>query len=583
MKNNSKTKHSVLYNRRQEIIICLFLIAATLAVYWQTTNHEFINYDDGLYVTENLHVKAGLTLESVKWAFTTFHASNWHPLTWISHMLDIELYGLNPTGHHWTSLQIHLTNTLLLFIILQYMTGAIWQSAFVAALFALHPLHVESVAWVAERKDVLSTFFGMLTISAYIMYVRKKNLLRYIFVFIFLSLGLMAKPMLVTLPFVLLLLDFWPLKRLKLTLNQASGQTSNLLLLIREKIPLLAPVVISSILTLIAQQSVALKTLETFPLQTRIANAFISYASYIGKAIWPLNLSVFYPHQGGFISIWYSSASVLIIAVSIFIAVNTLKKYPYITVGLFWFLLTLLPVIGIIQVGNQAMADRYTYIPLTGTFIIFAWGGSDLLKKLTHRKVVSALIAITVLSALTMISFLQTTHWKNSITLFENAVKVTENNWLAHNNLGIALFNERKLDKAIYHYKEALNIKPDTVEAIKNLGIAMSEKGNFKEAAQYFSKTLVINPEDWDAHYKLGRILVKKEKINEAMSHFAEVIRINPGYAPAYNEIGIILTGKGKLQKSNDFFLKAIQLESDYKEARNNLLILKKMMQQDEK
>ena len=574
MKNNNKTAYNFLFNRRREIIICIFLIAASLVVYWQIINHEFINYDDGLYVTENLHVKAGLTFESIKWAFTTCHASNWHPLTWLSHMLDYELYGLNPMGHHWTSLQIHLINTLLLFFILQYMTGAIWKSAFVATLFALHPQHVESVAWVSERKDVLSAFFGMLTISAYIIYVKKRNLLRYSMVFIFLSLGLMTKPMLVTLPFVLLLLDFWPLKRLKLSLNQ----TPALLVLIKEKIPLLVPVVISSILTLIAQQNVALKTLEMFPLQTRIANALISYASYICKAIWPLHLTIFYPHQGNSISLWYVFGSGLMIAGSLFIAVNTSKKYPYITTGLLWFFITLFPVIGIIQVGDQAMADRYTYIPLIGIFIILAWGGSDLLKKWTNKKIIPAILAMSVLLVLTTQSFHQAAHWKNSSTLFENAIKVTENNWLAHNNLGIALFSEGKLDKAIYHYKKALNIKPDTLRAIKNLGLAMFDKGNLKDAFQYFNKAIVINPEDWDAHYKLGCILVKQDKFNEAIRYFSEVIRINPGYAPAYNEIGIILAQKGKLQKSNTFFLKAIQLKPDYKEARNNLLILKKML-----
>ena len=574
MKNNNKTAYNFLFNRRREIIICIFLIAASLVVYWQITNHEFINYDDGLYVTENLHVKAGLTFESIKWAFTTFHASNWHPLTWLSHMLDYELYGLNPMGHHWTSLQIHLTNTLLLFFILQYMTGAIWKSAFVAALFALHPLHVESVAWVSERKDVLSAFFGMLTILAYIRYVKKRNFFRYFLIFILLSLGLMAKPMLVTLPFVLLLLDFWPLKRLKFSLNQ----TSVLLVLIKEKIPLLMPAVISSILTLIAQQNVALKTLEIFPLQTRIANALISYTSYICKAIWPLHLTIFYPHQGNSISLWYAFGAGLMIAGSLFIAVNTSKKYPYISVGLLWFLVTLLPVIGIIQVGDQAMADRYTYIPLIGIFIILAWGGSDLLKKWTNKKIVPAILAMSVLLVLTMQSFLQAAHWKNSNTLFENSIKVTENNWLAHNNLGIALLGKRELDKAIFHYKKALNIKPDTLGAIKNLGVALSEKGDFKEAAQYFTKAIVINPEDWDAHYKLGRILENQGKFNRAIRHFEEVIRINPDYAQAYNEIGIILAQKGKLQKSNEFFLKAIQLEPDYKEAMNNLLILKRML-----
>ncbi|RZB35316.1 MAG: hypothetical protein SRB1_01084 [Desulfobacteraceae bacterium Eth-SRB1] len=584
MKNNSKTKHNFLRNRRQEIIVCLFLVAANLVIYWQITSHEFISFDDGSYITQNPYVQSGLTFESIKWAFTTFHASNWHPLTWLSHMLDIELYGLNSMGHHWTSLQIHLINTLLLFFILQYMTGAIWKSAFVAALFALHPLHVESVAWVAERKDVLSTFFGMLTILAYIRYVIKRDLFRYFLVFISLSLGLMAKPMLVTMPFVMLLLDLWPLKRLNLPLNQPAGsQNSNFIPLILEKIPFLVPVAISSILTLVAQHSSALKTLESFPLQTRVANGLISYINYIVKTLWPLHLSVFYPHPGNNLPAWQIIGATLLIAAAIFLSIHTFKKYPYIIVGLFWFFITLFPVIGIIQVGDQAMADRYTYIPLIGIFIIFAWGGSDIIKKWTDKKIIPAIIAAAVILLLTMQSFLQTTHWKNSITLFENSIKVTENNWLAHNNLGIALFSEGKFDKAIYHYKKALNIRPDTVCAIKNLGIAMFDKGNLKVAFQYFNKALVINPEDWDAHYKLGAILEKQGKFNEAIRHFTEVIRINASYAPAYNEIGIILAQKGKLQKSNDFFSKAIQLEPDYKEARNNLLILKQLIQQNKK
>jgi tetratricopeptide (TPR) repeat protein len=463
------------------------------------------------------------------------------------------------------------------------MTGALWRSAFVTALFALHPLHVESVVWVAERKDVLSTFFGMLTILAYIRYVIKRNLFRYFLVFISLSLGLMAKPMLVTMPFVLLLLDLWPLKRLNLPLNQPAGsQNSNFIPLILEKIPFLVPVAISSILTLVAQHSSALKTLESFPLQTRVANALISYINYIVKTLWPLHLSVFYPHPGN-LSAWQIIGATLLIAVAIFLSIHRLKKYPYIIVGLLWFFITLFPVIGIIQVGDQAMADRYTYIPLIGIFIILAWGGPDLLKKWTNKRIVPAILAISILLLLTMQSFLQTTHWKNSITLFENSIKVTENNWLAHNNLGIALFSKGKFDKAIYHYKKALNIRPDTVCAIKNLGVAMFDKGNLNAAFQYFNKAIVINPEDFDAYYRIGRIMERQGKFDEAIRYFSEVIRINPGYAPAYNEIGIIFAQKGKLQKSREFFLKAIQIEPDCKEAGDNLLLLEQMKRQDEK
>ena len=427
------------------ILVSLCLIIAILIPYRQAINFDFVGYDDELYVTKNLNVQKGFTAEGVKWAFTTFHSANWHPITWLSHILDCELYGLNPMGHHWTSLQIHLTNTLLLFFILQYMTGALWRSVFVAALFALHPLHVESVAWVAERKDVLCTFFGMLTISAYIMYVKKRNLLRYSLVFIFLSLGLMAKPMLVTLPFLLLLLDFWPLERLR------SETVSRLIL---EKVPLLVPVVISSCLTFMAQQSSgAVKPLESFSLTVRVANAFVSYASYVVKAIWPHNLTVFYPHPGNALPLWQVLGAILLVGGACVPAIRSLKKYPYIAVGLFWYLGMLVPVIGLVQVGQQAMADRYTYIPMTGLFIIIAWGFSDLSTKWHYRKIVLTLFAVIILLVLAVSTFFQLGYWRNSVALFERAVSITENNYLAHNNLGAALLEKGKFDKAVLHIK----------------------------------------------------------------------------------------------------------------------------------
>jgi len=419
---------------QKKLLITLILILCTLVIYWQVKDFNFAGYDDELYLTDNTHVQTGLTFESIKWAFTTFHAGNWHPLTWLSHMLDIELYGLNPIGHHWTSLQIHLTNTLLLFFVLQYMTGALWRSAFVAVLFALHPLHVESVAWVSERKDVLSTFFGMLTILAYIRYVKKRNLLRYSLVFILLSLGLMAKPMLVTMPFVLLLLDFWPLERLK---YYFPDQSSKLFSLIYEKIALFIPVVISSVLTILAQKEVgALYSFEALPITTRIANAFVSYAGYIIKTIWPQNLAVFYPHPFGELSLWYVSLAALAIAGISFFSICSFKQRPYVAVGWFWYLGTLIPVIGLIQVGAQSMADRYTYIPLTGLFIIAAWGIPDLLKKWCSNKIILVILSIIIISAFSTRSYFQIRHWKNSTAVFKNAVTVTDNNWLAYNNLG---------------------------------------------------------------------------------------------------------------------------------------------------
>ena len=662
MKNNSKTKHNFLHNRRREIVICLVLIAANLVVYWQITNHEFINYDDGIYVTENSHVQAGFTWESIKWALTTFHAGNWHPLTWFSHMLDCELYGLNSTGHHWTNLELHIANTLLLFFILFKMTGALWRSAFVAALFALHPLHVESVAWIAERKDVLSTFFGFLMIIAYYRNVKKPRITNYLLIILFFSLGLMAKPMLVTMPFVLLLLDLWPLKRLNLSLNQPAGRTSNLMPLIREKIPLIILATISIILTFFAQQSRgAVQSLELIPINYRIANALIAYSGYFIKTIWPHNMSVFYPHLGVNQPMWEVVSSALFLIGACLLAVKASKKYPYMLVGLLWYIITLIPVIGLIQVGSQSMADRYTYIPMTGIFIVFTWGMHDLLlKNKKYLNFIFPLSAAIIISVLSVLSFNQSKQWKNSITLFENAITITDENWLAHNNLGAALFDKGKTDESIFHFKEALKIKPIYFSAIYNLGRAFQEKGKsdtavyyynnvlrikpehedarnnlanmlfdqgrFDEAVKHYNIILKINPDNANVHNNLGRLLISQSNYKEAELHFNKALRINPvypdalynlgylmikngktgegityltrffsvldladnkkinsGYAEVYNNIGEMLYKNGKLKEAGIFFSKAVQIDPGYKDAVNNLLILKKMMHQDEK
>ena len=586
------------------LIISLLLIAAILISYWQVKDFDFICFDDKPYVTENRRVQSGLTVKGFIWAFTTFHASNWHPLTWLSHMLDCELYGLNPMGHHWTGLQIHIANTLLLFFILQYMTGALWRSAFVAALFALHPLHVESIAWVAERKDVLSTFFGMLALLAYCRYAKQPSLAGYLLIILFLSMGLMAKPMLVTLPFLLLLLDFWPLERLRFV---------TVFRLVLEKIPLFVPVIISSCLTFMAQQSSgAVKSLESFPLTVRAANAFVSYASYAVKAIWPHNLTVFYPHPGNSLPLWQVFGAILLVGGASVLAIRSLKKYPYIAVGLFWYLGTLVPVIGLIQVGPQAMADRYTYIPMTGLFIIIAWGFSDLSTKWHYRKIVLTLFAVIILSVLAVSTFFQLGYWRSSIALFEYAVNITENNYLAHNNLGAALLEKGKFDKAVLHIKESLRIEPGCKAALYNLGAALSAQGKLDKAVLHYNDVLKINPEDAivhnnladvlsgqgkldeavlhynkalkinsdhaDAHCSLGSLLARQNKFKEAIFHLAEAIRINPDYAEAYNEIGVILFQQGKYKKAEVFFSKAVQIKPSYTEARKNIELLNKIL-----
>ena len=593
-------------------LVGLCLIVAIIIAYAQASNFDFVGYDDQEYITENRHVQEGLTLESLIWAFTSFHSANWHPLTWLSHMLDCELYGSNPMGHHWTNVQFHIANTLLLFFIFFKMTGALWRSAFVAALFALHPLHVESVAWVSERKDVLSTFFGLLMIAAYYRYVKMSNLKNYLLIITLFGLGLMAKPMLVTFPFVLLLVDYWPLNRVQFEndlLQQSNGITcfdfQKFLRLIIEKIPFFILAIISCILTFLAQQSSgAVKALGALSLKTRVANTLVAYVTYVFKTIWPINLAVFYPHQGDSLPVWQIFGAALLIATACIWAVRTSKKYPYIAVGLFWYFGTLVPVIGLVQVGDQAMADRYTYIPLIGLFILIAWGVPDLLKKWKYRKIFLGLSAVVILSALTVSTFSQTSHWKNGITLFKNAVKVTGNNYKAQNNLGTAL-GPVDLDKAIYHYKESLKIKPNYVRALYNLGTALSENGNYDEAVLYFTKLLDINPkktdvrnnlanvlfmqgkpdeaisqyreilktnsENADAHYNLAYMLSTQKKIDEAVLHYKEALRINPEYSKAHYNLGDILLSQGKTKEAATHFVKSIQFKPDYVQAYNKL------------
>jgi protein O-mannosyl-transferase len=609
-----KVKYNI-PDRHLKIVISLLLILAIIIAYGQVRNFDFVGYDDQEYITGNSHVQKGLTVESIIWAFTSFHSANWHPLTWLSHMLDCELYGLNPMGHHWTNLTFHMVNTVLLFIVLELMTGAIWRSAFVAALFALHPLHVESVAWVSERKDVLSAFFGLLMIFSYYRYVKISSLKNYLLVIIFFSFGLMSKPMLVTFPFVLLLLDFWPLKRFhykndylfqsERTTHYGSKEIFGLVL---EKIPLFIPVVISCILTFWAQKSYsAVMALGALPLKTRVSNALVSYVNYVLKAAWPLKLAVFYPHPRNTLPAWQIFGAAILIACACFFAIRAAKKYPYIVIGLLWYLGTLVPVIGLIQVGEQAMADRYTYIPLIGIFIIVAWGVLDLFRKWHYRKIYLSVFAMIILSALTARTFCQVSHWKNGVTLFENAVKVTENNYKAHNNLATAL-GQIDLDRAIYHYKEALRIHPKYVTALRNLGLALKNKGNYDEAVLYFTKALKIDPQKTDtrmdlanifflqakpekaisqykeilktdsenanAHYNLAYMLSDQKKIDQAEHHYKETLRLNPKHENAHYNLGNIMLKQGELKEAFNHFAEAIKIKPDYVQAYNEIGII---------
>ena len=443
-----------------KIAICIFLAVSTFAVYSQVQDHEFINYDDDKYVTNNEYVKAGFTRDSVGWALTTSYNSNWHPMTWLSHMLDAQLFGPNSKGHHLTNLLFHIANVLLLFLVLLRMTGALWQSGFVAALFALHPLNVESVAWVAERKNVLSTFFWLLTMWAYIRYAQKTNLKRYSLVILFFAMGLMSKPMLVTLPFVLLLLDYWPLRRLQ------SDRRTAISRLVYEKIPLLVLVAGSVVTTLTVQKmGGALGSLNAFPIQERVINALVSYWLYLQKMIWPGGLAIFYAHPENTLSVWKGLATAALLALVTTAAIRLARRAPYFAVGWFWYLGTLIPVIQLVQTGSIAMADRYAYVPLIGIFIIIAWGLPELLAKWRLRSRILTIAAGIWISTLMLMTWNQVSHWKNSITIFSHAIEVTDIEYpdflLAHNNLANALLAEGRTGKAISHYKMAINLMPD--------------------------------------------------------------------------------------------------------------------------
>lgn len=512
------------------ILFCLFLIASIMIVYGGVRNYGYINLDDDQYVTENLHIQKGVTFQNIKWAFKTFHAGNWHPVTWISHMIDCQLFGMDLGWHHLTNVLLHILNTLILLALFQEMTGEFRKSAFVAALFALHPLHVESVAWISERKDVLCAFWGFLTLWAYIRYIKSPNILKYFVSLFFFLLGLLSKPMLVTFPFVLILLDYWPLGRTRFYLsgNIPSGSEQPLLKLIVEKIPFFILVLISSAATFIAQhKGGAVGTFEAYPLSARIFNACISYIHYIMKMIFPVNLGVLYPFPSG-IPVWQIGGALFLIVLITIIAIKTLKTYPYIAFGWFFYLGTLVPVIGIVQVGMQKMADRYTYIPLVGIFVIIAWGVPQLLSRWKLKNIFLIIISVSVLSFLTFTAKIQVGYWSDSISLFTHTLSVTKKNVLILNNLGIAYAEKGAIETSIKYFKKAEKIKPEDIDVLINLGIGLSMLNKNEEALAYFAKTTTLDPGNITAHNYLGTIYLKTGLINRAVFHFKEVLKINP-------------------------------------------------------
>ena len=605
---NSSNRYLHMYSfRHSEVLICLLLVISILFVFAQVHDFEFVNYDDTDYVSKNVNVQKGLTAESIVLAFTTVHAANWHPLTWLSHMTDYQLFGLNAGMHHLTNLFFHIINTLLLFFVFRKMTGAVWQSAFVAALFALHPLHVESVAWVSERKDVLSAFFWMLSMGCYAAYVARPSVLKYLGVIVFLALGLMSKPMLVTLPCVLLLIDYWPLKRF--SFQGASGNefpvARSTFKLLWEKIPLFVLAAISSIITYFAQQQGgAVKSLEFIPFADRVANALVSYILYIDKMIYPGRLAILYPHPETLPWWQVLTAGLLLLSISA-IVVRASKTRSYLAVGWLWYLGTLVPVIGLVQVGGQSMADRYTYLPLIGLFIMIAWGVPDVLRFSRFRKEVVGVCSVIILLIFSGITWKQTGYWRNSITLFEHAVDVTDHNYSMHYNLGNVLAEKGQTQNALNHYQQALEIKPDFADARNNmanlylqmenpeaaaknylkvlainpgydgarynLGIALNDQGRPQEAVPYFLAALKMMPENADAHFKTGNALFTTGDIDAAIRHYQQAVRINPGFVNAYCNLGVALFQEGKVNDAIDAFKSALRVQPDFKPARQYL------------
>jgi len=518
----------------------------TIIAYEQVRFNDFVNYDDDIYVIRNRQVKAGITRESILWAFTTSHAGNWHPVTWLSHMLDCEFFGLNPLRHHMTSLLLHIANTLLLFWVLKRMTKAVWCSGFAAVLFALHPVHVESVAWVAERKDVLSGFFWMLTMAAYVRYAERPGITRYLLVFLAFVLGLMAKPMLVTLPFVLLLLDWWPLERfawLKSEPVKINCQRTTTCRLIAEKIPLFVLAAVSCVVTYTIQKSSgAVSPVEAVPLNPRITNALVSYISYIGKMIYPSKLAVLYPHPGYNLPLWKPIAAFLILSiVSVCVIYAARLGRRYLAVGWLWYIGILVPVIGLVQVGAQGMADRYTYLPSVGFFIVITYGAVEFFSKRNYQRILLGISAGLVLFVLLICTRVQVRYWRDSLALFERALAVTKDNYQMHNNLAYVLKSQDRFDGAIGQYRKALRIAPNNAEAHFHLGNLLRRQGELDEAIGHYLDVVVIKPDHADAHNNLGYAFRTRGEFVEAISHFRQALKFRPDWPSALNGIAQIL------------------------------------------
>jgi tetratricopeptide (TPR) repeat protein len=614
---------SATVNRRNGVLaVCALLASGTAMLYWPVTGHDFINYDDHQYIVENPHITPGLTWRGLLWSFESGHAANWHPLTWISQMIDCSLYGLNPAGHHLTNLLFHVANTVLVFLLLKGMTASVWRSFFVAAFFGFHPLHVESVAWASERKDVLSAFFWLTTLMAYLRYCRKPCRSTYLLCLILFALGLMSKPMLVTLPFVLLLLDFWPLKRFRwprsstgpLSLRNQNHARDDARLgdsgesvvhLVWEKLPLFALTLGAAVVTYLVQKAGrALWTGDELPVQERLANALISYVRYVGKTFWPTDLALVYPYEHHWQGHLVFGAAALLLAWSC-LCLWGAKRYPFGVVGWFWYLGTLIPVIGLVQVGDQAMADRYMYIPSIGLFILVIWAVDELLAAPAWLARCRVPLAVAALAACSVCTSVQLKYWVNSEQVFRHAMRVTANNYIAGNalgkheqdlgrsevafdlytravgiepryapaqyNLGTVLLEKGRLEEAIKHFAMAAKADPGLPEAQYNWGKALLDQGKLDEAAAHFSKAAQLEPDDAEVHYSLGTLLMKQSKQTEAIAQLTEALRLKADYPEAHRNLALVLMSQGKVSEGIAHFSEVVRLEPKNPRARLDL------------
>ena len=536
-----------------------------MVVFWNISQYHFV-YDDAMYLTNNVYFKSGLSADFITYAFTTIQGGSYHPLVWLSWVGDYELYGLNAGGYHLTNLLIHICNTLLLFLFLRRATGNVFCSWFVAALFAIHPLHVESVAWVSARKDTLSTFFWMLTMGAYLSYTEHPDWRRYFAMTLFFVFGLMAKPMLVTLPFVLILLDYWPLKRMHF--SKVEGLMMPLKLL-WEKTPLILLSIGFSLLTIYTQNKVgALMSIDILPFSSRIMNAIVSYVTYIEKMFWPQGLAAFYPHRQFFMSEFLISGMLLIVIT--YFSLKHWRKHPYLIVGWLWYVVTLVPVIGFLQVGMQAMADRYTYVPMIGLFLMLSWGTVDLLQNRPYGKTATFVGSVSVIIILSICTLSQTRYWRDDVTLFSHALSISPNNQVAHSNLGVALKQMGNYKGASYHFQEAIRIKPSYAIAHDNLGRTYILQGRFDEGISHIREAFRIDPNHRRIQRSLADALVTKKEYSEAIDLYQKLLKQTSNDAELYNNLGVALAGQGRKKEAIMYFENALKLSPDYVQAKVN-------------